>query len=57
MRKILLFVALSVIAAIITALYIYLGKIDTKYAIAYGQIFGSYDINKPEFPGFILSTM
>ena len=46
MKK-LIFAALSIIAvSLIAGIYIYAGKVDTKYAIEYAQVFGSYDIRR-----------
>jgi uncharacterized membrane protein len=46
MRKFILIVVLIIVVAIAIIIYVYSKKVDTKYAIEYAQVFGSYDIKK-----------
>lgn len=46
MKKNVLILGLVILVAIAIIICVYLEKIDTKYAIEYAQVFGSYDIKK-----------
>ena len=46
MKKFILIAIVVAIVVLIVSIYVYSKRVDTKYAIEYAQVFGSYEIKK-----------